>query len=63
MNVAGMAAAIEGQLTVPITNPAQFALAMATAIVQYIQANALVPGTGLVAPAGGGPVTGAAVVT
>lgn len=36
---------------------------IATGIITELQTNALVPGTGLVAPAGGGPVTGAAQVT
>jgi hypothetical protein len=35
---------------------------IALAVVAEIQANASVPGTGLVAPNGGGPVTGAAAV-
>lgn len=37
--------------------------AIATAVVAHIQAAAVVPGTGLVAPGGGGPVTGASTVT
>lgn len=42
-------------------------LTLATQLIAHIQANAVVtvmntvPGTGLVAPAGGGPVTGAVV--
>jgi hypothetical protein len=36
---------------------------IATGIITEFQTNAVVPGTGLVAPAGGGPVTGAALVT
>lgn len=36
---------------------------LATAIVKYIQANATVIPTALVAPSGGGPVTGVGTVT
>lgn len=41
----------------------KFCDAVAKGVVLYIQANALVPALGLVAPPGGGPVTGAALVT
>jgi hypothetical protein len=37
--------------------------AIADAVVLEIQTNALVNGLGLVAPPGGGPVTGAAMIT
>jgi len=47
MTIAGMAAAIEAAITVPITSKSQFALVLSTAIVPYIQTNAEVdPTTG-----------------
>lgn len=67
MSQAGMATAIQNAITAasPIASPAAFANALATALYAYITANAsvAVPATGLVAPAGGGAVTGAAVGT
>lgn len=47
----------------PNSDMAKFCNALAQAIVTYITANATVPSTGLVAPNGGGPVTGATTVT
>lgn len=61
MSVAGLAAAIEAAITIPITSKAQFASALATAIVPYIKSNAVVPALGLSSPAGA--VTGATTVT
>lgn len=40
MTIAGMAAAIEAQFAVPVTSKAQFSLAMATAVVNYLKSNA-----------------------
>ncbi len=40
----------------------KFADAVAKAVVDEIQANAVVPSSGLIAPAGGGPVTGSTTV-
>lgn len=37
--------------------------AIANAVIDEITSNAVVPSTGLVAPVGGGPVTGATTVT
>lgn len=66
MSIAGMAAEIEGAITAPITSKAQFATALATAIVNYLKNNAVVDPTGsppMTAPTGGGPVTGYGKVT
>lgn len=68
MTIPGMASAIEMAFAsftpaTPATSVQQLSLALATAIVVYIQANAVVPALGLAAPPGGGPVTGQATVT
>lgn len=47
----------------PITTPAQLAQILADAVVSHIKDNAVVMPTALVAPAGGGPVTGTGTVT
>lgn len=67
MTFAGLATAIETALGATDPQSQAQILLLATAIVTYIQTNAVVvvantvPGTGLVAPVGGGPVTGAVV--
>ena len=61
MSAAGMAAVIEAQLTAPISNPSQLALALATAIVSYLKSNALVLPTSM--SNSGGPVVGTGTVT
>jgi hypothetical protein len=73
MTNAGMSAAIKSQLetigwswTGNVAYQAQvqaFCDALAEAIVGYIQANAEVLPTALVAPSGGGPVTGVGTIT
>lgn len=50
-----------GAANIPATDA--LALAIATAVVTELTTNGVVPALGLVAPAGGGPVTGAAVIT
>lgn len=67
MTAPGLAAVIEAQLGVADPQSSAQILLLATAIVTYIQTNAVVsvvntvPSLGLVAPVGGGPVTGAVV--
>jgi hypothetical protein len=73
MTNAGMSAAIQAQLTsigwswagnaAYQAQVQEFCDALAEAIVGYIQANATVVPTALVAPSGGGPVTGVGTVT
>lgn len=52
---------IAGAANSPAT--AALALAIATAVVTEITGNAVVVPLGLIAPAGGGPVTGAGTIT
>lgn len=47
----------------PITTPAQLAQIIADAVVNHIKTSAVVVPTLLVAPTGGGPVTGTGTVT
>ena len=66
MTIAGAAAAIEAAITVPITSKSQFALAIATALIPYIQNNAVVTPAGtppLTVGAAPGPVVGTGKVT
>jgi hypothetical protein len=73
MTSAGMSAAIQAQLETigwswagNAAYQAQvqaFCNALADAIVPYIQTNATVVPTALVAPSGGGPVTGVGTIT
>jgi hypothetical protein len=64
LNIQDMANVIKTALnaSAPISSVDAFALALATALVPYIQANAVVNPTALVAPPGGGPVTGTGTV-
>lgn len=69
MTSAGLSAVIKSNLTsvngfrASSTEGQAFCDQLAAAIVGYIQANATVLPTALVAPGGGGPVTGVGTVT
>lgn len=59
IEIPGMASAIQTAFAIPKATPAEFSLAVATAMVTYLKANAEVDPAGtLLAPAGGGPCTG-----
>lgn len=47
----------------PMTTPAQLGLAIAKAVVKHLKDDAVVTPTALVAPVGGGPVTGTGKLT